>query len=84
MYIFINFFTDLSIHYDMATSMINEAHSRGLVVHPWEIRAEPDQVYIYIYILALYIFLYGHVCINLYIFKYMNICVHLFIFLYIY
>jgi glycerophosphoryl diester phosphodiesterase len=40
----INFFTDLSVDYDMAITMMNQAHSKGLVVHPWEIRTEPNQV----------------------------------------
>jgi uncharacterized lipoprotein YddW (UPF0748 family) len=44
MYINKHFYSDLSIDYDMAISMIKEAHSRGLVVHPWEIRVEPSQV----------------------------------------
>lgn len=42
----INFFTDLSIDYEMALEMISQAHDRSLIVHPWEIRSEPDQVYI--------------------------------------
>jgi hypothetical protein len=83
----------------MATSMINEAHSRGLVVHPWEIQAEPDQVYIYIHTCVIcifkwtcmYIFVYiqihEYLCAFVYIFmhilKYTFMYVYLYLFIYI-